>query len=133
MAKTRFVIVIMLLAFILVMTVLSGCLKFRDYSDPITENILISMNTGDYESFKKDFDDGMLAAFPQEKFSDFLSQTKGQFGDYRPDSKNFIRYYYVEGLTSITYNAEFSNAGWLEVRIVFRKVNEQMKVAGIWF
>jgi len=55
-------------------------------------------------------------------------------GDYIPGSKEFVKTIKENGFTSVAYNAEHTEepAG-VKVKIVIRKVNNDMKIAGSWF
>ncbi|MBU4293874.1 MAG: hypothetical protein KJ770_07475 [Actinobacteria bacterium] len=77
-----FIVVIVLLITVFLM----GCSNLRKFADPIAENILVSMNEKNYESFSKDFDDSLKKDLTEmEVFSVDL------YGTYEKNSKKFIK------------------------------------------
>lgn len=52
--------------------------KVRSYADPITDDILIAMNEGNYTKFSKDMDAAMKSAMTEEVFQQTANQVKGQ-------------------------------------------------------
>ncbi len=60
MRKIKLISIITILVLVLAaIPVFAGCGKVAAYADPATENILISMNNGNYAAFAKDFDNTM--------------------------------------------------------------------------
>jgi hypothetical protein len=102
------------------------------FSDPITENILISMNKADYAGFSKDFDETMKAELTEAAFPDFLAQINGVIGNYKEGSKKIVGVNIVNELTTATYTANYESAEGVSVEVTFKKINEQMKVVGLW-
>jgi hypothetical protein len=128
-----FLILALTLAIILIASlVFTGCGKVAQFSDPVTENILISMNKADYSGFSKDFDETMKAELSEATFSDLLAQVNGVIGNYKEGSKKIVGVSIKNDLTTATYTANFEKAEAISVEITFRKINEQMKVAGFW-
>ncbi len=107
--------------------------KVRSYSDTITENLLVSMNSGNYSVFSEDFDSAMKNALPEEKFPALISQIEGKIGKYVPNSKQFVKAYKTGKFINVVYNAKFTNETSVEVRIVFSEGGGNRKVSGIWF
>ena len=58
---------------LIALPIFAGCGKVAQFSDPVTENILISMNKADYAGFSKDFDETMKAELTEATFPDFLA------------------------------------------------------------
>ncbi|MCL4418212.1 MAG: DUF3887 domain-containing protein [Actinobacteria bacterium] len=111
----------------------TGCGKVAQFSDPITENILISMNKADYAGFSKDFDETMKAELNEAAFPDFLAQVNGVVGNYKEGSKKIVGVSIENDLTTATYTADFEKAENSNIEVVFKKINGQMKVVGLWF
>jgi len=126
LALTVVIILISLPAF-------TGCGKVAQFSDPITENILISMNKADYAGFSKDFDETMKAELTEATFPDFLAQVNGVVGNYKEGSKKIVGVSIENDLTTATYTADFEKSEDTSVEVVFKKINDQMKVVGLWF
>jgi len=118
---------------IMVVPVFAGCGKVAGYSDPVTENILVSMNRGDYAGFSKDFDATMKSELPEETFPAFLTQVNGQIGNYIADSKKITGVEVANGLTTATYKADFEAMEGVTVEVVYKEIDGQMKVVGLWF
>ncbi|MBN1298225.1 MAG: DUF3887 domain-containing protein [Actinobacteria bacterium] len=135
MAKNRITIylVCVFAAVFVLASVFTGCGKVAEFSDPIAENILVSMNNSDYPGFSKDFDNVMKSELSEESFPDFLSQVSGAFGKYKEGSKNIVGVSVNNDMTTATYKADFENAEEVNVEIVFKKIDGQMKVVGLWF
>ena len=139
------IIKILILAVILILTISFGCTKgvanvdeVRKYSDPMTENLLVGLYDVDYEKFSKDFDDEMKGAIPKESFGEFVSQIKEGLGEYVTDSKEYLNVTREDEFTIVYYKAEYANESTkrvedVKVKVVFREVNGEMKIAGLWY
>jgi hypothetical protein len=133
MKSKRLILILAITAAIILIALptFTGCGKTAAYADPITENILISMNKADYAGFTKDFDETMKAELTEATFPDFLAQINGVIGNYKEGSKKITGVSIANGLTTATYSAIYENAG-VSVEVTFKKVNDQMKVVGLW-
>ncbi len=139
------IIKILIPAMILILTISYGCTKdvsnvdeVRKYSDTMTENLLVGLSNGDYEKFSKDFDDEMKGAIPEESFGEFGSQIKEGLGEYVTDSKEYLSVTREDEFTIVYYKAEYANESTkrvedVKVKVVFREVNGEMKIAGLWY
>jgi hypothetical protein len=134
MKKSRLILVLALTTAIILiaLTAFTGCGKVAQFSDPITENILISMNKADYAGFSKDFDETMKAELTEAAFPDFLAQINGVIGNYKEGSKKIVGVNIENELTTATYTANYESAEGVSVEVTFKKINEQMKVVGLW-
>ena len=106
--------------------------EVREYADPAAEEILSALSDGDYEKYTQRFDRTMTAAVTEDVFNQTVDLIKAKIGDYV--SKEFWKVE-EQGLNTIAYyKAEFTEepAG-VEVRVVFQKSKEEMKVSGLWF
>ena len=83
MSKVKILAIITLTAVFFSIPLLSGCGPVKEAVDPIAENILVSMNNQDYESFSKDFDQTMKNSLPAETFPQLLEQVDSQVGKYK--------------------------------------------------
>ena len=117
---------------LIALPIFTGCGKVAQFSDPITENILISMNKADYAGFSKDFDETMKAELTEATFPDFLAQINGVIGNYKEDSKKIVGVNIQNDLTTATYTANFEKAEDVSVEVTFKKINDQMMVVGLW-
>jgi len=125
---------------LLVALLMVGCAKtfkeddVKDFAHPITENLLIGFNEGNYARFSQDFDEVMLKGIPEEKFGDLLSEIKGKIGDYIEDSKRFVIAVQKKNYITVIYNAGFAQeTSQVKITISFEKVGDSYKVAGLYF
>jgi len=118
---------------LIALPIFTGCGEVAQFSDPITENILISINKADYAGFSKDFDETMKAELTEATFPDFLAQINGVIGNYKEGSKKIVGVSIKNDLTTATYTADFEKAEDSSVEVTFKKINDQMKVVGLWF
>jgi len=134
MKRNKLILILALtLAIILIaLPTFTGCGKVAQFSDPITENILISMNKADYVGFSKDFDETMKAELNEASFPDFLAQVNGVIGNYKEGSKKIVGVSIENDVTTATYTADFEKAEDVSVEVVFKKINDQMMVIGLW-
>jgi|WetSurMetagenome_2_1015567.scaffolds.fasta_scaffold311183_1 hypothetical protein len=103
--------------------------QLRTYSDPETENILISINNNDYAGFSKDLDQVMKNTLPQSAFSQLYSQIKSSIGDYI--SKEFAGASANNDVTTVLYQAQYTDEPsgvWITISF-----NSDKKVAGLYF
>ena len=126
---TAAVIALLLIA----VPVLSGCSTVAKYSDPITENILISLNNSDYAGFSKDFNADMKAELSEDVFPDFVAAVSDQLGKYVADSKNMTGVNVENGITTANYTADFELMKDVPVQVVYQKIDGDTKVIGLWF
>jgi len=129
------IIAILSLTVLLIMAipVFSGCGKVGEYADPITENILIGMNSADYATFSRDFDSSLKAELSEDTFPDFLAAVNGSIGDYITGSKKMSGFNIENGLTTATYKVDFEGMEDVTVDVIMQKIDGQMKVVGLWF
>jgi len=135
MAKRRFAAVLAtaVATMLFMLPVFTGCGKVAEFADPITENILLSMNKADYAGFSRDFDSTMKAELSEEIFPDLLAQITGAIGNYKEGSKKIVGGCKYNDLTTATYTADFVNAEDITVEVTFKKIDGKMQVVGLWF
>lgn len=134
MSKAKLIAIITILVIVLAaIPVFTGCGKVAAYADPITENILIAMNNGDYASFSKDFDETMKKELSEAAFPDFVAVVNGSIGNYIQDSKKITGVNSTNGLTTATYEADFEGMEGVTIDVTFKKIDNKMTVVGIWF
>ena len=111
----------------------SGCSKVTSYSTPMTLNLLNSISEENYANFSKDFDEALKQELPEATFPDLLVQMKDNFGTYKQDTLKFKGFNYENGVNTVNYTADFTNKSGVNVQVIFTKVNELMKISGLWF
>jgi hypothetical protein len=100
------------------------------FSEARTDNLLAGMNTNDYASFSKDFDQDMLKAMPQSEFDALKKDRDVKLGLYVSRQVNKVMQsgdYYI-----VIYDAVFEKDNAVTVRVVFR-VADPHQVSGLWF
>jgi hypothetical protein len=99
----------------------------------MTLNLLSSITAENYSNFSKDFDEALKQQLPEANFPDLVSQIKDKFGTYKDNTLKFKGFNLVNGVNTVDYTADFSNKNGVSVQVVFTKVNDQMKISGLWF
>ena len=54
------------------------------------QNLLESIDSGNYENFKKDLDNNLEEKFTEEEFNKLVNDVKEKYGDYKIYSTEFI-------------------------------------------
>lgn len=105
--------------------------SLRAYSDPMTENVLQSINTGNYANFSADLDSTMKSSINQTAFNQLCAALYSKVGNYT--SKDFVRGEILQGFVVAYYNASFTGepAG-VTIKVVFTSSNP-VKITGLWF
>lgn len=108
--------------------------SLRIYADPMTENLLLAIENGDYTEFSRDFDEAMKNALNLANFQQLRSQFDSKIGDYVNGSKAFIRGERTGNYIIAYYKANYTNepAG-VTVKVVFTSGNGPAKITGLWF
>lgn len=105
--------------------------SLRAYADPMTENVLQSINTGNYANFSADFDSTMKSSLNQTAFDQLCVTLYSKVGNYT--SKEFVKGQSLQGSIIAYYNASFTNEpGGVTVRVVFSS-SSPVKITGLWF
>lgn len=99
--------------------------------DPMLENMLVNLNSGDYAQYSRDFGRQMKAALPESKFEEMSAATTAKLGKYV--SKEFISIELRENYIVVSYKGEFSQEKEpILIRSVFAQENGKTVVAGFW-
>lgn len=132
-----------MIAVIVAVAISGGCMEksgvevadveqVRGYADPVTENILVAMNEGDYAIYSEDFDQTMKNAMTEAVFDETNTVIRSKIGDYV--SKEFWKAESKDQYTIVYYKAKFTDEpADVTVRVVFQEINGEMKVSGLWF
>jgi hypothetical protein len=105
----------------------------RIYADPMTENILASIETEDYAAFTRNMDATMKAAYTPAELAKVHALLQGKVGDY--DTKTFVKAERSGSYIVTYYKATYSNepAG-VTVKVVFSvNTGGAALVSGLWF
>ncbi|MBU7035651.1 MAG: DUF3887 domain-containing protein [Theionarchaea archaeon] len=99
-------------------------------AEPMAENILTSVETGDYQSFIKDFSEQMVKEIPEKEFLEVKEKLYSQAGAYQSLStwKTTEQGDYVIVYFTAHYEKED-----VTVKLVYRKGDTTYKIEGLWF
>lgn len=137
--RKKFLIFMIFIALFITAFMISGCTKVSEeaisFADSATENILVALNNRDYENYKKDMDDTMLEAIPEEEFMKFSSYLTGTIGEYASDSKEIAGSTIQNEMIIIVYGASYTGeAEEVTINVVISESDEgDYKISGLWF
>jgi major membrane immunogen (membrane-anchored lipoprotein) len=133
-SRIRLIAIAVMLAIVMAaVPVFTGCGKVAEFADPVAENILLSMNRGYYAGFSRDFDDVMKRELSEAAFPEFLSAINGSVGNYVEGSMKIKGVNIENDLTTASYTVDFESMEGVTMDVVFKKINDEMKVVGLWF
>jgi len=103
------------------------------YAGDITENMLISLNSGDYATFSRDFDNTMKEAVTEEVFNtQFTQNIRGKIGNYEVNSKQFFQAASQAEYTIVVYSAKYNaEPGTVLVQVTFQDIAGKPYIAGL--
>jgi len=105
--------------------------QVREYADPITENILLGMNEGNYTKYSEQFDQTMKNAMPEAVFNETNAIIQSKIGDYV--SKKFWKVESKDQFTIAYYKAKFTQEPEdVIVKVIFQEIMGEMNVSGLW-
>ena len=117
------IMILLLLVFIS-----SFVLAERPY-DGVAEATFNAFKTGDYSILQPYLDDDMRKAFDEKQFNAFREDLISKYGELK--SYSFVKEGKVSGFILGYYNFEFERAD-VTLRLVFREVNGEYLLSGIW-
>ncbi|MGO1368930.1 MAG: DUF3887 domain-containing protein [Senegalia sp. (in: firmicutes)] len=103
--------------------------SIQDWTDPKVENILISMNKEDYDSFSKDLSDNMKNQLNKELFNEQLLPIFDLIGEYIKDTKKLLTTEALEkDNMKLIYSADYSNESKeVIITMVFNKNSKDVE------
>lgn len=105
--------------------------EIRKFADPITENMLLRFNDGNYAEYSKDFSLDMKNAMTEEKFKDVSTAIRAKLGNYV--SMDFFGIDIKEDYLTVSYACKFAQeSNPILVRSVFIKKDGKVYVDGLW-
>ncbi len=108
-------------------------MSVRVYADPMTENILATIESGDLANFTRDMDATMKAAYTPDQFATLQSLLHTKVGTYM--GKTFKSAERSGDYIVVYYKASYTDepAG-VTVKVVFSvNTDGAAKVSGLWF
>jgi len=105
------------------------------FTDTAVENVLVSLNEQDFESYNKDMDDEMLKVVTKDSFATFSTYLKDTIGEYRQDSKEYVDSYTQGGYYVVIYNSDYTNEPEnVIVKAVISVTDDGVyQISGTWF
>ena len=105
------------------------------FTDRAAENVLIALNDRDYETYKQDMHDEMLAVVNEQYFTGFSTYLIDTIGDYRQGSKEYLDSYIKNDFYVVIYKADYTEeAEKVQVTAVVPVTDEGIyQIAGFWF
>jgi hypothetical protein len=100
------------------------------YSEPMTNNLISGMTTGNYQLFSKDFDDAMIKAMTEKSFNDLILKIKANEGNYL--SHQVAQVTAKNNFITVIYTVKFEKVKNVTMRVVFTASNPH-KISGLWF
>ena len=124
------------------LVVLSGCgatqvlpddeaNRFATEVDPLSENLLVSIDNGDHDSYIRDMDQIMKEASTPADFESLRALLAEKVGAY--ESRIMVQVAEQEGLRSVIYDAKFEKEDSVTVRVVFNVTGKSPLISGLWF
>ncbi|MCL4561025.1 MAG: DUF3887 domain-containing protein [Chloroflexi bacterium] len=139
---TSSMLIACLMAALLTPVFLSGCTNAKTlegsdrdavlaYSEPIADNLFQGMNSGDYATFSRDFNDQMLKGIPEATFtSSFLPNIVGKLGKYVSRQVDSVTE--IGSNVLIVYTAKFEQDDNVTVRLSLEQADPH-HVSGLYF
>ena len=95
-----------LIILILISPIITGCGNVKGYGNAMLQNLLESIESANYENFKRDMDDDLEEKFAEEEFNKLVNDVKEKYGEYEKYSIEFIS---SKLYSSSSLSAKFTN------------------------
>lgn len=112
--------------------------EFRKMAEPIIDNILNGIKSGDYAKYSRDFDKQMKDSTTEEDFKKLRSSLENFYGQYESRTFSVIQTHEDKSkdllMKKIIWKGKYSksNTG-VSIQLVFKKYGKNWKVTGLWF
>lgn len=101
------------------------------FSEPVLDNMLEGLKTGDYEVFSQDFSEEMLQAMPREKFEQWKKDRDARLGWYlRREVEGMVQR--SDDTYTVIYQAYFAFNDNVLMRVVF-EADPPHRISSLWF
>lgn len=106
--------------------------QLREAADPIAEDILVALDSGDYMLFMEHMDDTMAEIHNESVFNELSSWVITTIGNYT--SMDYWKADNAQGFLQVYYKADYTGepAG-VVVLVVLTGTGEDAEVSGLWF
>lgn len=101
------------------------------FSEPMTDNLIAGMTSGDYAVFSKDFDKPMLFGMPERNFQYLKRDRDARLGKYVSRTvEDVVKG--KDGYFTVVYNVTYEADKDIVMRVVFKQ-EEPHLISGLWF
>jgi len=123
----------LIIIFILISIIFTSCGNVKNYGNAMLQDLLESIDSGDYKNFKSDMDNDLEEKFTEEEFNKLVNTVKEKYDDYKIYSTEFISSN-IENQTTTTYFfAEYSKNPKVKIMVKFSLLGEIYKIADFKF
>jgi len=133
MSYRKIVFASVLIIFIFFSIIITGCGNVKGYGNAMLQNLLESIDSGNYENFVKDLDYNLEEKFTEEEFSKLVNDVKEKYGDYKIYSTEFISSNTENRITIAYFYATYSKNQKVKIMIKFSLLGEIYKIADFRF
>ncbi len=131
--KYKYLSFLFLIILIISSLIVSGCGNVKGYGNAMLQNLLESIDSIDYENFKKDLDNNLKEKYTEEEFVKLVNEIKEKYGEYERYSIKFISSSTENRITTAYFYATYSNNQKAKVRIQFNLEIEVYKISDFTF
>ena len=124
---------LLIIIFILILSIITGCGNIEGYGNAKLQNLLESIDSGNFENFKKDLDNNLKEKYTEDEFIKLSKEVKEKFGEYKKYSTEFISSNTEGRLTTAYFYATYSNNPKVKVQIKFSLEIEVYKISDFNF
>ena len=133
MSNRKISFALLVIIIILISIMITGCGNVKNYGNGILQNLLESIDSGNYENFKSDMANDLEEKFTEEEFNKLVSAVKEKYGDYKIYSVEFISSNKENSTTTAYFFAEYSKNLQVKILIKFNLLGEIYKIADFKF
>ena len=133
MSYRKIVFASLLIIFILVSIIITGCGNVKGYGNAMLQNLLESIDSGNYENFVEDLDYDLKEKFTEEEFIKLVNDVKEKYGEYKIYSTEFISSNTENRITTAYFYATYSKNQKVKIMIKFSLKIEVYKIADFKF
>jgi hypothetical protein len=133
MSKRKISFASLLIIFILISIIFTGCGNVKNYGSGMLQNLLESIDSGNYENFRSDMDNDLEKKYTEEEFNKSANTVKEKYGDYKIYSTEFISSNIENQTTTAYFFAEYSKNPKVKIMVKFSLLGEIYKIADFKF
>ena len=123
----------LIIIFILISIIFTGCGNVKNYGNAMLQDLLESIDSGDYKNFKSDMDNDLEEKFTEEEFNKLVNTVKEKYDDYKIYSTEFISSNIENQTTTAYFFAEYSINPKVKIMVKFSLLGEIYKIADFKF